>query len=48
MKIRKCFVSNSSSASFIVIVKEYSFDKRISERKISEDMESILLDYGFK
>ena len=48
MKIRKCFVSNSSSASFIVIVKEYSFDKRISERKISEDMESILLNYGFK
>jgi len=44
MKIRNGFVSNSSTGSFIVRIKDWLG----KERLVSEEKESLLLGYGFK
>lgn len=56
MKIRNGFVSNSSSSSFVVQVKSTKFDqmwdkadgKTPTSRKVSEEQEEALLEYGFR
>lgn len=48
MKVRNGFVSNSSSASFVVVVMEFSWETKSCERKISEEQEQKLLGLGFQ
>lgn len=48
MKVRNGFVSNSSSASFVVVVREFSWETKSCERKISAEQERKLLDFGFQ
>jgi len=48
MKVRNGFVSNSSSASFVVVVREFSWETKSCERKISVEQERKLLDFGFQ
>lgn len=48
MKVRYGFVSNSSSASFVVVVREFSWETKSCERKISAEQERKLLDFGFQ
>ena len=48
MKIRSSFVSNSSSASFVVVLSEYNFDENGIEIVLSKDDELLLKKFGFK
>lgn len=48
MKLRVGFVSNSSSASFVVVVRDYSFEKKYCERKILKEKEDLLINFGFQ
>lgn len=48
MKIRKCFVSNSSTASFVIKVRDYSMDNGKNQFLITKDQIEKLTEYGFQ
>lgn len=52
MKVRRGFISNSSSSSFVVKLKDFVFREGSNEcpieRLLTKEQEKLLLDYGFK